>query len=820
MHRGAYRRVHERELVTPQFVNGCLANENQVPCAVTPTLTVDLLDQLSTEHQRPFAAAAMTMASEMIAISDGSVAASMTCPPTSHDIDINQVWHIQISNVYKIRQARWKTHRWSLTTLPVMTIAPPTTLHLGTQYYRPPFPNGSHWRDDLQLMRDSGLDTVQLWVMWSWVEATPGVFNFDDYDELIAIAKDVGLKVVLSTIAEMQPYWIFREEPGCEMITHTGQPTTSVNRGETHFGCTPGGCTDHPGVWERMARFLTAVVERYVNEPHLVGWDVWNELRWNIEADGRLCYCEHTIAEYHRWLESRYGSLDCLNQAWQRRYSAWDEVWPSRRGNLPYTDSMAWQHFLTARADQHARKRYDLVKAIDPNRPVTVHGGQPSPGYVGSDKFTTLDRGNDWNFADHLDGVGCSSFPIWGNMDDGDFAVRIEYVASASQNKRVWLSELQGGRAANGFRVQRPVTPRDQQRWLWNGYACGADTILFWCWRDEVFGRESAGFGIIGKDGKAEERLGELRVTGACLAQHGPLLANYQPDAAEVGVLFSPQSYYYHWGQEETASRAGQSLGRWCKTLVTAIVPYTVLEETHLSADHLAGLKLIILPRCTALPRSATAALATWVRAGGTLVCEAECGAFTEDGLYHPGDTRWLADLAGLVDLGRRELTEETGTLNLDGTTITLAIDQWSTPYSVPSGGISYGTIADGSLLTEAPAGNGRVVVLGSYAAGEGLGELVQWVTAKAGVQPQIRSLTKHAHVRTGISDGRRVLFVFGDEGCDHISLSLDHDLCSGTPFSELRLGTKVTPRATEDGWQLDIPLPPIGLSVLAEGIS
>ena len=651
------------------------------------------------------------------------------------------------------------------------TVDQPTTVHLGTQYYRPPFPAGEHWRKDMQLIRDSGLDTVQLWVLWSWVEATPGEFRFDDYDELIAIAKDVGLNVVLSTIAEMQPYWIFREVPGCEMITHTGQPTTSVNRGETHFGCTPGGCTDHPGVWERMARFLTAVAERYVDEPHIVGWDVWNELRWNIEADGRLCYCEHTIAEYHRWLEEQYGSLEGLNKAWQRRYSAWDEVWPARRENLPYTDSMAWQHFLTARADAHARKRYDLVKAIDPKRPVTVHGGQPSPGYVGWGNFTALDRGNDWNFADHLDGVGCSSFPTWQDMDDAAFATRVEYVASAAQGKRVWLSELQGGRASSGFHVQRPVTARDQQRWLWNGYACGADTILFWCWRDEVFGRESAGFGIIGKDGLADERLAELRVTGDTLRAHGALLAGYQSDAAEVGVLFSPQSYYYHWGQEGTASRAGGALGNWCRHLVEAVIPFTVLEETHLDPAALADLKLIILPRCTALPRAATAVLADWVRAGGTLVCEAECGAFTEDGLYHPGEERWLADLAGLIDVGRRELADESVTLTLDGHEVSVAITQWSTPYAVPAGGMSYGSIADGSFLTEAPAGAGRVLALASYPTGAGLEQLVTWAAGKAGVGPQLRSVTPGVHVRTGTSEGRRLIFVFAEPGCDSVTL-------------------------------------------------
>ncbi len=67
---------------------------------------------------------------------------------------------------------------------------------------------------DLRAMRDGGLDTVQLWVLWGWVESVPGRFRFDDYDRLVELAGDAGLNVVLSTIAEIQPHWIHRLRAG------------------------------------------------------------------------------------------------------------------------------------------------------------------------------------------------------------------------------------------------------------------------------------------------------------------------------------------------------------------------------------------------------------------------------------------------------------------------------------------------------------------------------------------------------------------------------------------------------------------------------
>ena len=55
---------------------------------------------------------------------------------------------------------------------------------LGTQYYRPPFPERDLWHQDLAAMVKAGLDTVQLWACWGWIEPEPGRYRFDDYDEL------------------------------------------------------------------------------------------------------------------------------------------------------------------------------------------------------------------------------------------------------------------------------------------------------------------------------------------------------------------------------------------------------------------------------------------------------------------------------------------------------------------------------------------------------------------------------------------------------------------------------------------------------------
>jgi len=474
-------------------------------------------------------------------------------------------------------------------------------MNIGAQYYRPPFPEERFWKDDFTKMKDAGLDTVQLWVVWAWVESKPGAFVFDDYDRLMELADKAGLQAVLSTCAELHPYWIHTMVPDSEMIDHTGLRVISGNRCENHFGLTPGGCFDHPGVWNRMKSFLETTVSRYAKAPNLAGWDAWNELRWKYHSGNLVCFCPHTLTRFRAWLDEKYTGLDNLNRAWMRRYNSFEEILPGKEPDRTYTEMMAWQHFMTWRSDEHGKARYAVMKALDPVHDITAHAATPSPLFVGNDAAPSspeyaLERGNDWALAEALDGIGCSSFPKWFKIDDAGFGMRVEFVKSAARGKKVWLSEIQGGRSAIGFTIFDPVDAASQQRWIWNGIACGADKLLFWCWRDEVFGRESAGFGLIGLDGLAAERIAALKKTREVLDKHGELFRHYRPaEKAEVGILFSPQTHYLAWSQEGNSRRPVNGVAGYARALTRSCIPYVVVEETRL--ENIKDLKVLFLPR-------------------------------------------------------------------------------------------------------------------------------------------------------------------------------------------------------------------------------
>ncbi len=705
---------------------------------------------------------------------------------------------------------------------------------LGSQYYRPPFPLQKHWEDDLAVMKESGINTVQLWVVWAWVESKPGSFDFSDYDRLIEIAGSRGLEVVLSTIAAIHPLWIHDEADGSEMITNMGQKVISSSRRECHFGLTPGGCIDHPKVMELISRFLEETAKRYAGTEHLAGWDVWNELRWNVHADGLVCYCPHTITKFRNWLREKYGSLENLNNAWHRRYASFEQVRPGKRPGRVYTEMTAFEEFITARSVEFAQKRYSIVKKIDPDRPVTVHGGKPTVLY-GTDTYfteaepsTALHRGNDWDFADAIDGIGTSSFPAWEDIDDYDFTARIAYSRSAARGKELWLSELQGGRAAAGFSRQKPVEAAVQQRWLWNGIAQGATAVLFWCWRDEVFGRESAGFGLSGSDGKAAERLAAMRETAGIIKANRGLLRDYAPEEGRTGVWFSPSTYYLEWAENGTAESAMESIGGYVRALLRNDIPFRIIEERHL--DQLRELHVLFMPRCLVLTPEAETALLEYLSDGGVLVVESEFGAFNTDGMYLYPNERFLARAAGIEEAGRRELNNETMQVYLTGSRYTVGAEQWLTPYRIGGGE---------SLVIERPTGKGKVIGVGSYlgapyyhrsrnfkeefqeAAG-GFEQLISSLCAKFATSSSVEVMrselrySRFAHVRRGKSGEKTVLFVFTDEPEKEITLRIN-DIDDAGRFEDLINGGTYMAHIESDWKKLVLKPSKRGIYLLAE---
>ncbi len=692
---------------------------------------------------------------------------------------------------------------------------------LATQYYRAPFPEKKYWKEDLDLMKASGLNAVQLWVMWSWVESEPGVFDFSDYDELADEAEKRGLGIILSTIAELQPLWIHRLIPDSHMIDNFGNKVVSSNRVEAHQGLTPGGCFDNPAVLEGMRVFFQKTAERYAGKKNMLGWDCWNELRWNVQSDGLVCFCPYTLEAFRQWLKNKYTDLSGLNAAWKRRYCSWEDVFPGKMPNRPYTEMMEFEAFMQWRAAEHAKFRYDTIRESDPNHLILAHAGQPSYRAVGDEENHAMNRGNDFEIASKLDGYGCSHFPFWFKVSDVDFGVRVESSRSAANSGVVWVSELQGGSARSGFEVFPSVQAKPQQRWVWNGYGRGAKAVIFWCWRDEVFGKESSGYGLSGLDGLADERLAMMRETGAFLGKYDRLLDGYVPDAAKVGVIFEPDAYNLEWAQDSAAVRARDSITGYMSALERTQIPYDIVDQANI--DSLQHHRLLIMPWPLVVSDKKAGRIIDFVRNGGILLIEAEADAYTSRGFYrNSGPERSFAYALGIEDLGRRVLEHEELILDMDGNQFTLKTgfernadhiatgaqnnkNEYYTPLKESAEKFNSRIAARddaGNILSIINhAGKGRVIVLGDFI-GRGYQEkpygefekFMKYLCICANAQHPIRIESEELlQWRTGVSGNSRLLFVINTGKSQAFRVIIPSNLiASDGQVEELRSGTKL----------------------------
>jgi beta-galactosidase len=637
---------------------------------------------------------------------------------------------------------------------------------LATQYYRPPFPDRVRWREDLREIRATGLGAIYTWATWAWIEREPGRYVFDDFDALVTEAEQAGLQVILTAVAELMPHWIHRVLPEAHMVDHRGRAVRSSTLAYSPVGVSPGCCTDHSRVREMQGRFLETLARRYANAPNLLVWDAWNEFRWPVQAEGHVCYCPDTLAAFRDWLRTRHGDLDALNAAWHRCYVDWEDVEPGREPGGPWPELLAFQEFLAWRTAEHLSFRVERLRAGDPDHAVIAHQTYLSSYRImGEAPFEqALCRGDDWELARRVDGFGGTHFPAWRNWDAGTYGMRLESVRGAAAGKPHWVCELQGGAAAGGIEVNDPVTADRQQRWIWQAYARGAKAVSFWCWRDEVFGRESAGFGVVGDDGHRDARLAALRRTTAALQEHGDLLDAYAPDPASAGVVFEPRGHQLEWAQYGAAlEQSPGSVAGWMLGFERAQIPYDVLSASAL--PDLARYRLLCLPWPQTVRPAAADALAAWVEQGGTLVVESELDAFDDFGFYrYPGE-RPLANRLGIRGAGKRPPRPATLAVELDGASLELSAATWLEPLRGGDAETLAGFPGEeaGAAVLRRRVGAGEVVAIGTHAGlaygrarASGFEQLLQLLAARAGALPPLRC---------DVGDGDRVQWRTGDAG-------------------------------------------------------
>jgi len=229
----------------------------------------------------------------------------------------------------------------------------------GVAYY-PEHWDESQWENDAQNIVDAGMDVVRIAEFaWTKMEPRAGQFDFDWLDKAIDILGNAGLNVILCTPTATPPSWLIQQYP--DILPQNADGIVMKNGVRKFY------CHSNQTYREYSARITLAMAERYGNNPHVVGWQIDNELG---DHDTIRCYCPRCRQGFIKWCENKFGTIDNLNDAWgtvfwNQTYSTWDEIdlpYPRREIGLNPGHLLDYYRFASDMVIEFAEAQVDILR--------------------------------------------------------------------------------------------------------------------------------------------------------------------------------------------------------------------------------------------------------------------------------------------------------------------------------------------------------------------------------------------------------------------------------------------------------------------------
>ncbi|WP_420454351.1 beta-galactosidase [Rubrivirga sp.] len=502
----------------------------------------------------------------------------------------------------------------------------------GSQYYRAPSPRPEDWDRDHARMAELGFTMVKYWLQWRWNHPAEDRYDWDDIDRLMDVADRHGLRVMLNTIVDVAPAWVYQKYPDASMVTLAGErigPQTQPHRQIGGLGLS----LCHAPAQDHMFRWLRAAIERYSDHPALAIWNVGSEPEltqsmaemrlWADDAQkigDMLDYNPHAVAAFRRWLAETYGGeIDALNTAWKRNYQSFDEAEVPRTRNT-FNDLVDWRTFFVDVLGQHVRRRFEVAREADAGRhPLMCH-------HVFLQGFPTVSTANDpWNVGQTGDLHGITQ------MDD---PMMCDVLRSCARGKPIISAEML---MLMGYTLDLPhaITADDIKRHVFTGLAANLKGFLFWQYRPETLGREAPTWGLSHLDGSSTPWLESFAEIGRVLQEHADFVLDCEPRPSQVAVLYSPDNQIFTWAATGNEKNATDSILGAHRALYDRNHVVDLVHPVDFEGDTLDQYRVIVAPFPYWLSAEIAERLKEWVQAGGVLIAEAYAGGWDVEGGRH-----------------------------------------------------------------------------------------------------------------------------------------------------------------------------------------
>jgi beta-galactosidase len=420
-----------------------------------------------------------------------------------------------------------------------MATIPVTPHSLGVCYY-PEQWDRSKWPEDLSAMRDLGLRYVRIGEFaWSRLEPAPGKYQFEWLQEVLDLAGERGLSVVLGTPTATPPKWLVDRMPDMLAVDAEGRPKT--------FGSRRHYCFSHAGYRAEGARIVTKLAEAFGQHSAVAAWQTDNEYGCHGTV---LSYSAAARIAFRKWLLAKYESVDQLNQAWgnvfwSMEYQSFDEV---ELPNLTVTDPnpahlLDFRRFSSDQVKAFNAEQVDILRRLSPERTI-LHN------FMG--EFLAFDH---FQVANDLDAASWDSYPLGAltgldlpeadkrkflRSGHPDFPAFNHDLYRTCGRGRWWVMEQQPGPV--NWAAYNPSPHAGMVRlWTHEAFAHGAEVVSYFRWRQAPFAQEQMHSGINRPDNSPDTATEEIRATVKELNDPA-LKTNLQTEPAPVALIFDYQA--------------------------------------------------------------------------------------------------------------------------------------------------------------------------------------------------------------------------------------------------------------------------------------
>ncbi|MBR4236688.1 MAG: beta-galactosidase [Clostridia bacterium] len=470
-----------------------------------------------------------------------------------------------------------------------------------------------NWEADIRNMRDMGYTCLHGFVEWWRVEKEKGRFDFTEPDYLVELCAKYGITPILNVATQngvgfYMPRWMQQEYKGRGVVDCDGHG----NELESEYVT---ACLDDPWYQTYAQRFLKAVAEHYAGDSRLGGWVIWGEPL--LHKNGKpICYCEHTVARFRKWLGKKYGEIGKLNELWGHEgpsdYTDFSQIQPptgATRQRGSFASWSDWTTFMEENFASHIKQADTVLKQYGATQPTIIE----LMCYVGSSGIC-----NDlWELSRCADYVGVSNF-LRPDIET-DLVMTVANSLAKPLGKPIFIVEANGGPRYPDFDKRTP-SPAEIAAEAIQMAGMNADGLMYWCYRPRLSDGEGGSFGMCRNDGKPLPRAYKGGETGKFLEKNCAYY-NSAEWKADVAILYSNKIAHLAGADNLSQEFADAQQGA-LRLFRDAHIPVQLIDEKWIEAGNLAGFKALVLPMSYALEEETARRIAEFAENGGIVICD------------------------------------------------------------------------------------------------------------------------------------------------------------------------------------------------------